>query len=266
MPIEKLNGIDIHYEVHGTGEPIVLIMGFGAQGNAWNYMVPPLSKEYQVITFDNRGTGKSGRPNYPYSMKDFVDDIITLLDFMKIDTANVCGVSMGGMISLQFVLAHPERVKRLILLATTAVGRGVDLLVQYIAQGEGAPIEIRAKATMQILFRKEFQEKMRNDEALWKEFLRQFHENPTTLQDYKNQAEAIRNHDVRTRLSEIQNKPTLIMVGTNDALLPPRNSRKIAKGIPNSELVILKGLGHGFTTSAAEELSKRILEFLHKEK
>ena len=263
MPIEKLNGIDIYYEVHGTGEPLLLIMGFGAQGNAWNYMVPGLSKEYQVITFDNRGTGESGRPNYPYSMKDFVDDIIALLDFLKIDSANICGVSMGGMISLQFVLAHPEKVKRLILLATTAVGGGVDLLVQYIARGEGAPIEVRAKATIQLLFNKEFQEKILNDEALWKEFLRPLQENPTTLQDYKNQAEAVRGHDVRARLSEIQ-KPTLIMVGTNDALLPPRNSRKIARGIPNSELVILRGLGHGFTTSAADELSKRILEFLRR--
>ena len=263
MPIEKLNGIDLYYEVHGSGEPLLLIMGFGAQSFQWYEQVPVLSKEYQVIIFDNRGVGNSERPNYPYTMKHFVDDISALLDFLKIDSAHICGISMGGMIALQFVLAHPERVKRLIILATSYIGADVGLLVRFIAMGESAPVEVRAKGTLQLLFSKPYQEKVLQDEALWKEFLRRFTENPTTLQDHKNQANAISQHDVRDRLPEIQ-KPTLIMVGTNDALLPPRNSRRIAKGITNSELVILSGPGHGLIVEAADEVNAKILEFLQK--
>lgn len=263
MPIEKLNGINIYYEVHGTGDPLVLIMGFGAKGSEWYAQIPALSKNYQVVCFDNRGVGKSERPDYPYTMKNFIDDVIALLDFLKIESAHICGVSMGGMISLQLVLAHPERVNRLILLATTPIGAQVDLLVKYIEQGERLPLEDRAKATLQILYTKGFQEKVINDKALWEQFLSSFIEDPTTVQDYKNQADAIRNHDVRNRLSEIQ-KPTLIMVGTNDLLLPARFSRKIARGIPNSELVVLKGPGHGLIVEAADEVNAKILEFLQK--
>ncbi len=258
-----MNGIDLFYEVYGTGEPIILIMGFGAKSTEWLAQIPVLSKEYRVINFDNRGVGKSERPNYPYTMTHFVDDIIALLDFLKIDSAHICGVSMGGMIALQFVLAHPERVKCLILIATSAIGDNVDVLLQFIKQGETLPVEDRAKATIPILFTKQYQEKILNDESLWKEFMLRFTEDPTTIQDYRNQANAIRNHDVRNRLSEIQ-KPTLILVGTNDFLLPPRYSRKIAKRIPNAELVVLKGPGHGLIVEAAAEVNAKILEFLFK--
>ena len=237
-------------------------MGLGSQSNQWFKQVPVLSKEFKVIIFDNRGVGKSERPNQPYSMTDFVNDTIALLDFLKIDKANICGISMGGMIALQLALAHPERVKRLILLATSAYAPEVDTLIKFIEQGQNLPLEAQAKATVQMLFSREYQKILLNDEALWKEFLRRFTENPTTLQDYKNQAEAIRHHDVRDQLSKIQS-PTLIMVGTNDLLLPPRHSRLIAKGIPHAELVVLKGPGHGLIVEAAEEVNKLIVDFLH---
>ncbi|NVM30537.1 MAG: alpha/beta fold hydrolase [Candidatus Helarchaeota archaeon] len=238
-------------------------MGFGGQSFNWYSQIPVLSREFRLIIFDNRGVGTSERPNYPYSMKHFVDDIVALLDFLKIESANVCGISMGGMIALQLVLAHPDRVKKLILLATSAFGTAVDALLRFIEQGEGLPVEQRAKTTVQILFSRNYQKKVLNDKTLWKEYMRRFTENPTTIQDFRNQANAISKHDVRERLSEIH-KPTLIMVGTNDLLLPPRNSRKIAKGIPGSELVVLRGPGHGLIVEAAEEVNKKILEFIKK--
>lgn len=262
MPIEHLNEIDLYYEVHGSGEPIFLIMGFGTQGNEWVAQIHALSQEYQVIHFDNRGVGKSARPNYLYTMADFMNDTLALMDFLQIDSAHICGVSMGGMIALQLVLAHPERVTKLILLATSPIGSQVDSLLNFIEQGEGAPIEVRAKGTLQILFSKAYQKQVLADKTLWQEFLRRFTENPTTLQDYRNQANAIREHDVTTRLSEIQ-KPTLIMVGTNDLLLPPIYSRRIHKGISGSELVILRGSGHGLIVEATDAVNAKILEFLN---
>jgi 3-oxoadipate enol-lactonase len=261
IPIEKLNGIELYYEVHGRGEPIILIMGFGSQSTHWFEQVPVLSKKHQVIIFDNRGVGRSERPNSPYTMKQFVDDVIALLDFLKIDTANVCGISMGGMIALQLVLAHPNRVKRLILLSTTAYAPDVNSLLGFIEQGESLPLKTRAKASLQILFSSPFQKRILEDKTLWEDFLRRFTENPTTLQDYRNQGEAIRFHDVRDRLHEIK-VPVLIMVGTNDLLLPAKNSRIIAKGIHQAELVVLKGPGHAINIEAAAEVNTKILEFL----
>jgi len=236
-------------------------MGFGTQCNQWFSQIPEFSKYYQVINFDNRGVGKSERPNYPYTMKHFVDDIIALLDYLNIETTHVCGISMGGMIALQLVLAHPDRVKKLVLLATSAHGSDVDNLLRFIEQGEKLPVESRAKGTLQLLFSKSYQEKILSDETLWKEFLKRFTEDPTTIQDYRNQANAIREHDVRDRLGEIH-KPTLVMVGSNDILLPPRYSRKIAKGIPNAELIVLSGPGHGLIVEAADQVNAKVLDFL----
>lgn len=258
-----MNGINIYYEVHGTGEPILLIMGLGTQSTQWFEQVPVLAKEFKVILFDNRGVGKTERPNNPYTMEQFLKDTVALLDFLKIESTNVCGISMGGMIALQLVLAHPERVKRLILLATSSYAPEVDTLIKFVAQGEKLPLEARAKGALQVLFSSEYQKQVFNDKPLWKDFMKRFTENPTTLQDYQNQANAIRSHDVRQHLSEIQ-KPTLIMVGTNDLLLPPAHARLIAKGIPHAELVTLKGPGHGLIIEAAQEVNAKLLQFLHK--
>lgn len=263
MPIENLNGIDIYYEVHGTGEPIVLIMGLGSQSTQWFKQVPVLSKEFQVILFDNRGVGKTARPNQPYTMNNFVNDTIALLNHLNIESANICGISMGGMISLQLVLAHPQRVKRLILLATSSKATNVDTLLKIVEQGQNLPLKVQAKGAVRVLFSREYSQILLNDQSLWDEFMRRYTENPTTLQDFRNQASAIRHHDVRDRLQEIH-KPTLIMVGTNDMLLPPNHSRFIGKRIPNAELVVLKGPGHGLTIEAAEKVNSKILEFLHK--
>ncbi len=200
VPIEKLNGINLHYEVYGSGEPIILIMGFGAQGNEWYPQIELFAKEFQVINFDNRGVGQSERPNYHYSMEEFVADIVALMDFLHISSAHICGISMGGMIGLQLTLAHPERVRRLTLLAITPFGTDVNTLLTFIEQGEGAPAEVRAKATAQMLFSSSYQEKLMNDKTLWAKFMQRFTENPTNIQDYRNQAAAIRAHNVLDRL------------------------------------------------------------------
>ncbi|MBD3254754.1 MAG: alpha/beta fold hydrolase, partial [Candidatus Lokiarchaeota archaeon] len=121
----EINGIIICYEIRGQGEPIVLVHGFGSSKETWLAQAPVLSKYYKVITLDNRGAGKSERPNKKYSMETFSDDIQGLLDHLKIPKAKaVLGWSLGGMIVQHFALKYPDRAEKIGLLFTNYKGTG----------------------------------------------------------------------------------------------------------------------------------------------
>ena len=119
MPIQRLStGIDLHYESHGTGEPLVLIPGTGFAGNVWYpSQVPTLSKSLRVVTLDVRGCGRSSAPAGVYTIEQMACDVAALLDHLGIDQAHVLGHSMGGRIGIALALAFPGRVRSLILAA-----------------------------------------------------------------------------------------------------------------------------------------------------
>ena len=120
MPLTKLNGININYKVEGQGEPLVMIMGFAANQSSWIPQVPFFKKYYRVITFDNRGVGKSDKPRGPYSTKMMADDTVRLMDLLGIEKAYIMGASMGGMIAQELAINYPQRVMKLVLACTYA--------------------------------------------------------------------------------------------------------------------------------------------------
>src|SRR5215471_5487233 len=123
MPKLRVSDINVHYDVSGSGEPLLLIMGLGASSAAWEpELVEELAKAFRTITFDNRGTGQSDKPDKPYSIEMFADDAAGVLDGLKIPRAHIFGVSMGGMISQEFALRHPNKTATLTLGCTTAGG------------------------------------------------------------------------------------------------------------------------------------------------
>jgi len=122
MAFTRVNGVTLYYEVHGKGDPLLLIMGLGANATGWSSQVPSFSREYQVIAFDNRGAGRSDKPNEPYSMDQMADDAHALLDELGVGPAHVFGMSLGGMIAQELMLRHPRHVRSLILGGTMAGG------------------------------------------------------------------------------------------------------------------------------------------------
>jgi 3-oxoadipate enol-lactonase len=120
MPYVKVNDIQMHYEIHGDGEPLVLIVGLGTDISEWNEIIRWLAKKYQVLAFDNRGAGRTDKPDTPYSIDMMAHDTAGLMQTLGIEQAHILGISMGGRIALALALRYPERVNKLVLVSTSA--------------------------------------------------------------------------------------------------------------------------------------------------
>ena len=263
MPKFKYGDMEINYLSEGTGEPFVLIIGYGSQMKGWSFQVDYFKDKMNVISMDNRGTGQSSRHDYPYTMEMFIEDIRNLLEHLKIhEKIHLCGISMGGGIVQHFALRYPERVKTLILLATMAKTEPSPLIEgdEVMSKMFSSP-EAVLKTRLSSLYTLAFRKKIKKDKELFESISSAILENPTTLQDYKNQAAALSQHDTIDSLPKIE-IPTLIMAGTKDLLVPHQNSEILHEGIPNSKLEIIDGVGHGFIVEAADKVNNIMWNFI----
>jgi len=265
MPAVKVGDVSIYYEVHGEGEPLLLIMGYGHNSGHWFSQIPGLSQEYGVIAFDNRGTGRSDKPDIPYTIEMMARDAAGLLEALGIDAAHIYGVSMGGMIAQEFALRYPDKVIGLILGCTNCGGRNsimpdaeaMELLFDTERMKRLTP-EQGARETLPFLCNQEF---IDNNPDIAEQYIAKTVAYVTPLHGYIRQAGAIMKHDTYERLPQIK-APTLVIAGAADRLVPVENSRILASRIPNAELVILENMGHFFSMEALEEANKAILDFL----
>jgi 3-oxoadipate enol-lactonase len=266
MPTAKVGDINIYYESHGKGEPILLIEGYGQYSGHWATMIPTLSQDYRVIVFDNRGTGRSDKPEIPYTIKMMADDARGVLYATGVGSAHVFGVSMGGMIAQEFAINYPDRLRSLILGCTFCGGAKAILptpeALAFLTNPEMAklPVEEQARETVPWLWTKEFIDK--NPEAV-EVFVDITSKYPTPPHGFACQAQAIAFHDTYERLPQIT-APTLVIVGDADKIIPAENSKILASRIPNAELVVLKNAGHGFFVEAEAESNRAILDFLRR--
>jgi len=267
MPIAKVGDITIHYEIHGKGEPLVLIYGYVGHSGLWFRQIPVFSKKYRVIAFDNRGVGRSDKPDIPYTMGMMAGDIAGLLDIIGIDATHIFGISMGGMIAQHFALNYPQRVISLILGCTTCGGihmiqpepESMAALFDFERLKKMTPEEVVRQA-MPFCYSREFI--ARNSDIIEERVAKQL-EYPTPGHGATRQAGAIMGHDTYELLPRIKS-PTIAIAGDNDRLIPVENSRILASRIPEAELVILKDVGHEFFIEDAEEVNKTILDFLER--
>jgi pimeloyl-ACP methyl ester carboxylesterase len=267
LPTVKVGDINIYYEIHGQGKPLVLIMGIGYSCASWYPVIPGLSQKYQVVTFDNRGAGQSDKPDIPYTMEMMVNDLAGLLDVIGINAAHIFGFSMGGAIAQHFALRYPERVTSLILVGTTCGhlhGVAPDEAAMAVLFGSESMKKMtpqeRLKETASIFLSQEF---IKNNPSVIQEMAKQMIEHPIDPQGMARQGQAVMGHDTYERLSEIR-VPTLVIQGDADRLCPKENARILVSRIPNAELIILKGRGHAFNIEAPAEVNQAVLDFLGK--
>ena len=246
MPIFNYKDLGINYLKRGKGEPLLMFQGLGQSIGSWTFQIPFFKRRMMVIALDNRGIGESSRPNYPYTMDMFIEETSALLDYLEIENPlHVMGISMGGMIAQQFALKYPERVKTIVLLATAAHLNPQSLIDEYRHFKEDLTLEEAFKERLKLMFSKDFIKKVELDESLAETLKNKLLlENPPRMQDYINRGAAIAEHDTRDSLHKIT-QPTLILTGSEDKIIPFKESELLHEKIPNSRLEIVEGYGHG---------------------
>ena len=268
-----VNDIKICYEIHGEGHPVMFVHGYGAVKENWMCQKGVLSEEFKVILFDNRGAGKSDRPNIPYTMDMYVEDIRALLDSLKIEKVHLIGWSLGGMIVQNFILKYPERVNKFVLINTFAGfpnQQGLTMYKNGLIDGYHKILEDPEKAFFDhaLGYTRKFKKMMMEDPkkkffGLFsaEDIIKKDSTNPTTPQDIENGANAIAGHNVADRLHEIKHK-TLILTADKDRISPKIANEKIHEGIPNSILKVIEGAGHDSPFEKAPEVNQTLIDFL----
>lgn len=238
------NGTKIYYQVRGEGEPLVLLMGFGADGNVWEKHVLEYEKQFKCILVDNRGVGRSDQPKGPYTTKMMARDTVAVMDHAGIVKARVAGISMGGAIAQELALNYPERVRCLALISTwpkfnnyaTTVYENLKKL-----RVTSKPDEFMELLQLWIFAPPYYEyalEELKQGQAS-----ALANPAPQTRNGFEGQLDACISHDTVSRLSKIS-VPTLITVGGMDIFTPPAFSEILNQGIRESIYVLFPDGGH----------------------
>jgi pimeloyl-ACP methyl ester carboxylesterase len=263
VPIAHTPEVDLAYEVRGSGPTVLLIMGLGGRGADWNAgFVSRLAGHFEVVCFDNRGVGASGRPDGEYLLETLADDSVAVLDAIGRRRAHVIGVSMGGMIAQLVALRHPTRVERLVLLATSGGGASVTpptpAAAAVLVPDRSRPIAEMVRTSMTAISAPDFAER---DPAAVESIVALAVAQPTPALTFARQISAILTSDRSADLGRVT-APTLVVHGTEDPLIPLPNGHFLARAIPGARLVELPGCGHLPMWECPEELAHVLLGFL----
>ncbi len=261
MPRVSVNGISLYYETAGSGPPLLLIGGLGADGHFWYKQTPALAERFTVIAPDNRDTGLSDKPDVPYTVRTLADDLRGLIDALAVPVAHVVGASGGGFIAQEFALAHPARVRRMVLCCTSFGGpRSIPIppeTVQVLLNRTGDPErDLRNFLPLQLAT-----DYLQTHAAEVDGYVAWRIAHPQPLDAYQRQAGAFLAHDAESRLPALR-APVLILHGEQDRVVPSGNAKLLADVIPGARLQMLPGAGHNFLWEAAEETNRRIIDFL----
>ena len=262
MPTCNVDNLRMHYRIVGQGPPLVLIMGLSGDLTWWEPLARELKDDFQLLLFDNRGAGLTDKPDEKYTIPMFASDTVGLMAALDIGKAHIFGVSMGGMIAQEIALGYPDRVDRLVLGCTHAGGKGFTIpsgeAVQAMTLTRGKSLEEIARQNMTILFGPGFRDE---NPGFIETQIARYVENPPGRKPFSQQFWAAISHNCHDRLAEIR-RPTLILTGDADVLVPPENSETLRAGIPGARLDYLPGAGHVFFIEDPKATAKRVKEHL----
>ncbi len=266
MPTTHVNGVNLYYEKHGSGDPLGLISGLGYDHWQWHKMFPGLSKHFQVIVFDNRGAGESDKPAGPYTAQLLADDTAALLETLGHRQVCVMGHSMGGFVAQALALSRPDMVRKLILASTNFGGpRHIPVTQEALAvltDTQSDPIE-RLRKGIGISTAPGWADAHADFVQAWLDYRAQHPIDPTGYNAQMGIGMALMAEAAcfEGKLKEVK-APTLILFGAHDKVVPPGNADLLAKEILNSTTHILPNAGHLFPFEAPDEANEVVTGFL----
>jgi pimeloyl-ACP methyl ester carboxylesterase len=261
MPHADLNGFEIHYDVHGEGDPLVCVHGLSCDRRAWVMQVQPFSERFKTVFFDNRDVGQSALAEQSYSTEDMAKDVLALADHLELESFHLLGVSLGGMAAQHVALAAPERVRTLTLAVTHGGVQRAGRIRGHLlgSYARHLPLEDRVDNLLYLCYTEAFFE----NEEMYQFMRKALLENPYPQppEAFARQAAAGAHHDVRDRLHELT-MPVHVIAAERDLMIPAWKSRELASLIPGSKLTIIEEQGHGVLWEAAERFNSAVIEFV----
>jgi len=254
----------MYYEIHGDGFPFVMIAGMGASLDSWTpALIERISNRVKTIIFDNRGVGRTDKPDIPYSIKMMADDTIGLMDALNIKRAYIFGHSLGGYIAQEIILNYPKRVEKLVLCSTDcgggeAVWPPAEIFQTLLTDTEVLTLEEIIHIWAPILVT---EDTIKNKPELIEEEFRRYFKIRTPLYSLKRQGEAAGQFNSYRRLKNI-NTPVLIMQGKKDIATPPKNADILNNLISGAKVVFFDNAAHNIFYDDPEKFVKTLLEFL----
>jgi len=263
---ENKDGLKLRYEIRGAGEPVALIMGFSGSGRGWgDPFLKLMEARFKIFVIDNRGTGESDKAATEFTLSDLAADIAAVLDHAKTPRAHIFGISMGGMIAQEFVLAYPERTRGLVLGCTNcgsshSVPADPAALANLIPAPGMDPI-VAARRAFSVACGKVFLNSEAG-QAILNQAIADMGNYPITPMDtLMRQGQAIGGFDSFARLGQIKS-PTLIIHGDDDSIVPYPNAEVLHGAIAGSKMHTLKAAGHMFFWEVPDETVRVAGDFL----
>jgi len=265
MPKIKANGITMHYDQQGAGEPLILIPYLSADHACYAFQVAEYSKHFTCISLDLRGTGETDKTDGGYSTEDLADDVAAFMQAMGISRAHVSGMSLGAAIGMWLAAKHPESVASLSLHSawpkTDAYLKSVIQSFQYTARGMGSVTEFVILALFPWCLTPELYATNPDYIEQLAAFVRS--RPAQSVESFIQQSNAVMGHDAEAQLGRIA-APTLITFGRQDTATSARFADRLKSGIRDSEVLIFEGCSHAPIYERVHEVNQKTLAFLQK--
>jgi len=253
---------DIYFETHGAGTPVMLVPGLGGVGSYWNPNIPAFAQTYQVVIYDHRGPGQSSHSHIHYTVDQMTDNLLVVMDHLKIEKAHLVGHSTGGAIGQALAAKHPDRLISLVIYASWTKAdpffRRVFEARRTLLTASGAAAYVRSTAIF-----------------LYPDWW--INDNISLLEERENvvipafppseivasRIDAIVEFDRTADLPKIR-IPTLVICAKDDFLTPPYFSRELARLIPGADFVELARGGHCASETNTPEFNDAVLRFIRR--
>jgi 3-oxoadipate enol-lactonase len=260
MMFLKTHGIVHHYVLEGSKDKPVLVFAnsLGSDLRIWDGVVTHLGDDFMIIRYDKRGHGLSDVPTPPYSLDDFVLDLVGLLDGLEIKEAAVCGLSVGGLIAQRLALSYPDRVRALVLCDTGMRIGSFASWEERIGTVRESGLAKLADPSMERWFTAAFREHRSVEMRGYANMLLRI-----PADGYLGACYALRDADLTRETPKI-NKPTLVLCGEQDIATPPDLGRELAQAIPGARFSLIKEAAHLTCIEQPEAMAHQITRFLRE--
>jgi len=263
MPKLLINGLDLYYETHGKGPPLMLIAGLASDSQSWQPVIKELSRHFRVIAPDNRGVGRTKPQDINISIQKIADDCIALIKHLGLSSVNVLGHSMGGFVALDLAIRYPEFINKLTLAGTSFSNskRNNSLFSDWVSYLEnGMDSNLWFRNLFYWIFSAHFFE---NEGAV--DVAVQFaieYPYPQGTVAFRNQVNAIESYDCTKDLFRIHSK-TLVINGKEDLLYPPDVGEELARAIPGATFSVFDNAAHSLHVEQPKAFTDCVLDFLY---